>query len=174
MTGPTHRVLGAAVGLGVMAIHPLTVSLPPGLISDAGLHDAGTVLGAISLVVLGAFVARIPDWDLRVGLPHRGPSHSAIAVVASTVIAALLTIAIVPAAAVDVAAVTGASWLSHLVADSINPTPQALLWPWPGRQRPDWLPAVRESSPPGRLVEAVVVLAIVGVVGWRFLEALRS
>ncbi|MGH3264675.1 MAG: metal-dependent hydrolase [Trebonia sp.] len=157
-----------------MTISPLTVSPPADLVLSPGwLHDAGSVLGGIFLVVLGAFAARLPDVDLRVGLLHRGATHSLAALAAATVVASLVTVAVVPAAAVDAAAVVGAAYLSHLMADLTNPTPMALGWPYSKRIRPHWLPAVREASLWGRVVEAMVVLAIVGAVAWRLLQALH-
>ncbi|MGH7919888.1 MAG: metal-dependent hydrolase, partial [Candidatus Dormibacteraceae bacterium] len=98
---------------------------------------------------------------------------SILALAVVTVAAGLATAAWAPQAALEVAAVVGAAYLSHLLADSVNPTPLALLWPWPGCIRPSWLPAVIEDSWRGRAVEAVVTVAIVGLVGWRLWEAMR-
>lgn len=138
---------------------------------DVGVsYNLGLVLGGALLVLLGAFVARLPDIDLRVGLPHRGMTHSTAAAAAATMIAALVTAAWIPPAALDVAAVTGAAYVSHLAADAVNPMPQALFWPLPGRYRPRWLPAAREASLQGRAIEGLVTLAILGMIGWRVVE----
>ena len=55
-------------------------------------------------------------------------------------------------------------FLSHLVADMANPSPQMLWWPLSRRMIPPrWLPAVREATPAGHWVErGAVVVCIVG------------
>jgi hypothetical protein len=104
-----------------------------------------SLIGGAVLILLGAFVARVPDLDLRVGLPHRGVTHSLVAAAVATALVCGLVSALMPQDAVVVAAVTGCAYLSHLAADGFNPMPQAVLWPMP-RYRPRWLPSVREDS----------------------------
>lgn len=128
--------------------------------------DFDRLVGAALLILLGAFVARLPDLDLRLGITHRGVTHSLVAAAFVTAVVASVAGLVLPAAALELAAVTGAAYASHLVADSVNPTPVAILWPLP-RYRPRWLPAARESSLAGRAVEAVVWVVILGLVAWR-------
>ncbi|MDQ6771645.1 MAG: metal-dependent hydrolase, partial [Candidatus Dormibacteraeota bacterium] len=122
---------------------------------------------AILCAVAGALIARLPDWDLRLGIPHRGPTHSlaAAAVVAGGV--GLGIHALVPAGTLAAVGVVLAAWLSHLAADLANPSPMALLWPFRRRRvRPRWLPAVVQASLAGRAVEGATVLALVLLVVW--------
>lgn len=118
------------------------------------------------LVLLGVFFARLPDIDLRLGLPHRGVTHSILAAACVSFGVGSLVQLLMPAAAFELAAVTGAAYLSHMAADGINPTPEAVFWPLP-RYRPRWLPSVREDSFAGRASEAVIWVLILGVIGWR-------
>ncbi|MDQ6771397.1 MAG: metal-dependent hydrolase [Candidatus Dormibacteraeota bacterium] len=144
MTGPIHAVIGAAAALPVAAL---------------------TREPVIPCAVAGAIIARLPDWDLRLGIPHRGPTHSfaAGAVVSGAV--GLGIHALLPAGTLAAVGVTLAAWLSHLAADLANPSPMALLWPFRRRRlRPHWLPAVVQASLAGRAVELVTVLALVFLV----------
>lgn len=161
MTGLTHRVLGAEVGLGVAsvgaAIHHLALAGIP------------IVVGAMAL---GMLAAQLPDWDLRLGIPHRGPTHSVVVALALTLLVTIATYALLLSAFVLVVVVVGLALASHLLADLTNRTPMALLWPIRrGRIRPKWLPAVREGTLEGAAVEATAIfafgsLALVGILSW--------
>lgn len=81
----------------MQALHPLRAPVVLPAAVDVGVsYNLGLVLGGALLVLLGAFVARLPDIDLRVGLPHRGMTHSTAAAAAATMIAALVTAAWIP------------------------------------------------------------------------------
>ena len=55
-----------------------------------------------------------------------------------------------------------AGYLSHLVADLANPSPQMLWWPFCRRMvHPRWLPTVSEASVQGRWAERGAVLAAI-------------
>jgi membrane-bound metal-dependent hydrolase YbcI (DUF457 family) len=134
-----------------------------------GSHVAGLIgllIGGAALVLLGAFVARVPDLDLQLRLPHRGVTHSLVAAAAVTALIGVLVSSLKPSGAVVMAVVTGAAYLSHLAADGFNPMPEAVFWPMP-RYRPRWLPSVREDSLAGRAVEGIVWMAILGGIAWR-------
>lgn len=132
----------------------------------------GLLVGGAALVLLGAFVARVPDLDLQLRLKHRGITHSLLATVFAGAVVYAAVQLWMPAAALELGLVTGAAYLSHLVADSVNPTPLALLWPLPA-YRPGWLPSVREKSLPGRAVEGIVWVLILGVVAGRVYQLIH-
>ncbi|HZU15043.1 MAG TPA: metal-dependent hydrolase [Candidatus Dormibacteraeota bacterium] len=154
MTGPTHAVVGAACAVPVAA---------------------ATHAPLLPVVVAGAVVARLPDLDLKLGLPHRGPTHSlAAAAVAAAVAAGVRVRQVWPGWALAAVLVVLVVWLSHLAADLVNPTPMALLWPlWWGRLRPGFLPAVREASLTGRVLELATLAAAVGLAGPVVWQTLR-
>lgn len=200
MTGLTHRVLGAEVGIGMAAV-------------GASIHHLALPVG-LSIVVgagaLGMLAAQVPDWDLRLHLPHRGPTHSVIVCALLTTAATIAAHVIMPAALLLVAVVVGLALLSHLAADMTNKTPMALLWPvleivelvrnikkrwqrmswWQRlslgwvravafeficghRLRPRRLPFVLEDSRRGRIVEAVTVLGVGAAITPGILEWVR-
>ncbi|MDQ6795058.1 MAG: metal-dependent hydrolase [Chloroflexota bacterium] len=142
MTRPTHTFLGAAVAFPVAAM----------------THEP-----VLPLAIAGSVVAHIPDWDLRLHLPHRGPTHSLATAGLVAAVIGLAVDAVLPAWAVSAVLLVLAAYLSHLAADLVNPTPMALLWPYRRRARRRWLPAVREGTVSGRVVEVGVVLAVVVV-----------
>lgn len=150
MTGPTHLFLGAAVAFPVAAV----------------THEP-----VLPLAIAGSVLAHLPDWDLRFHLPHRGPTHSLAAAALVAVGAGWAVHATLPARTEAAVLVALAAYLSHPAADLVNPTPMALLWPYPRRLRPRWLPAVVEDSVLGRIVEVGVVLAIAALVSPLVLEA---
>jgi hypothetical protein len=153
VTGPTHAVIGAAGAVPVAA---------------------ATHAPLLPVVVAGAVVARLPDLDLKLGLPHRGPTHSLAAAVAAAVAAGARVRQVWPGWALAAVLVVLVAWLSHLAADLINPTPMALLWPlWWGRLRPGFLPAASEASLGGRIVELATLAAVVGLAGPVVWQALR-
>ena len=101
MTKSTHLIGGLALGL----------ALPSG---DLRL--------ALGLAVVAGFGALVPDFDLRVGLPHRGVTHSLLALG----LVALLAFHGLPLL-VALALVGG--YGSHLVLDSLTVSGVPLLWP---------------------------------------------
>lgn len=155
MTRWAHRMLGAEIGLGVA-----TRDLAAGVVVLSGA------------IALGVAAAELPDWDLRLGIPHRGPTHSLFAGTLVTLAAAVAAHAVLPAVVVLVVVIVGLALASHLLADLTNPTPMALLWPILRRRlRPRWLPFAREDSWKGHLVEAVAItcvalLILPGVLEW--------
>lgn len=163
MTGLTHRVLGAEVGLGVASV-------------GVGLHHLA--LTGIPIVVgamaLGMLAAQVPDWDLRLHIPHRGPTHSVIVCAILTVAAAVAASFVLPPAVLLVAVVVGLALLSHLLADLTNRTPMALLWPVRRKRlRPRWLPYALEDSWKGHVVEAVAITCVAILILPGILEWLR-
>ncbi len=105
-------------------------------------------------------MAHIPDWDLRLHLPHRGATHSFVAAGLIAAVIGLAVHAVLPVWAVPAALLVVAAYGSHLTADLVNPSPMALIWPYPRTIRPRWLPAVREDSLGGRCVELIVVIGV--------------
>lgn len=110
--GPTHKLLGASAAYGAAeAVH-------------------GTL--AIHACLIGAawVASTLPDADLKLGIPHRGPTHTPLAcasVVAVVAVAAGLT---VPALAPAIAGGALIGYAMHLIADGLTkhgvPHP---LWP---------------------------------------------
>ena len=102
---------------------------------------AAVLVGCVSRWLLGALLT----WLARHGGPALAPG-----------------LAWGMALAIAVAVLVG--YLSHLVADMANPSPQMLWWPLSRRMiHPRWLPAVREASAAGRWVErGAVLVAVIG------------
>lgn len=192
MTGLTHRVLGAEVGLGVasvgVAAHPWiptaifgvpsTIEIPIlwwVIVISAGFIYALEVAGVIAAAIsLGTLAAVLPDWDLRLHIPHRGPTHSVIVCAILTVGAAVAASFVMPPAVLLVAVVVGLALLSHLLADLTNKTPMALLWPVRRKRlRPRWLPYALEDSWKGHVVEAVAITCVAILILPGILEWLR-
>ncbi len=97
---------------------------------------------------------------------HRDEVHSVGAAVAASALAA--TAAwwahswLPPGAWWAAALGTQIGYLSHLAADQINPTPEMLFWPLSRRRwRLRWLPAIRENSFLGRMLDRVVGTAAI-------------
>lgn len=166
--GFTHSVIGGAIGLGVEALHPLPPArLPHDAIDVHLMSGFGHLVAAGLLVLLAAFVAGLPDLDLRLGLRHRRVTHSLVAAATVTLFVGSVAGALMTTpAALELALATGAAYLSHLAADSVNPMPVAILWPL-RPYRPAWLPSVREDSLAGRAVEWVVLIGVAGLVAWQ-------
>lgn len=173
MTGYTHSLIGGAIGLEAEALHPFVVPALFPALGQARFDSALSLLvGGAVLVLLGAFVARVPDLDLRLRLKHRGVTHSLLATVVAGAVVYTAVQLWMPAAALELGLVTAAAFLSHLIADCVNPTPVALLWPLPA-YRPGWLPAAREKSLPGKAVEGIVWVLILGLVAGRVYQLIH-
>ncbi len=120
-------------------------------------HSVGAA-GIAALLALGVTcwpLARLADWA-----GHHG-AHLPVA----PGIAGL-------EGAAGIAATVLVGYLSHLIADMANPSPQMLLWPFSRRMvHPKWAPAIREASSAGRWIEhgaaLVAILAAVAVWGGR-------
>ena len=160
-----------------------------GLLPD--LDHPGSTLGryvpwpAVERQGRSGFVAHGRRWFHGHTVWHRGETHSVGAAgIAATVGGAaawegwralggwstgqhLFLIAHVGAFAVGglVAGAIAAGYLSHLAADTANPSPQMLLWPFSRRMvRPPWR-GVREASTAGHLAEwAAATAAVAGAV----------
>jgi len=179
MTGKTHALIGAAVAA------PIALSLgtapPPPPIGLAQFGLSSNLLAEAGLGALGVFAALLPDCDhpgsmlgrqFHVPLEHRGPVHSFFATAVWTGLAALAAWKWVPWLLLPIVMVTAFAYLSHLAADLTNPSPMALLWPFVrDKVRPGWLPALREHSLGGAVLEAMVTVAIVGLFGWKLATA---
>ena len=89
-------------------------------------------------------------------LGHRGVTHSALAVVGVVLLLAQ------GGARRGIEAALAVGYLSHLAADMLTPRGLRLAWPL----RRTWsVPLCRTGSP----MEALIVLALLGGIGWRLL-----
>jgi len=179
VTGKTHALIGAAVAA------PIALSLgtapPPPPMGLAHLGLPSNLLAEAGLGALGVFVALLPDCDhpgsmlgrqFHVPLEHRGPVHSFFATAVWTGLAALAAWKWMPWLLLPIVMVTAFAYLSHLAADLTNPSPMALLWPFVrDKVRPGWLPALREHSLGGPLLEAMVAAVIIGFFGYKLATA---
>jgi len=112
MRPPTHAVIGLAIADPFAA---------------AELHRSAIAGGV--LFVAGIMAATAPDLDLRLGLPHRGITHSlGAAMVAALLVLLTGTWVHFPAAPL-LALVVFLAWISHIAADLTNRMPVAVLWP---------------------------------------------
>lgn len=120
------------------------------------------------VVAVAAGAALLPDIDHprstlgrhvgNLGFRHRGATHSVgIGALFSTVVGAVASQLVPPRTAALFAAAVFVGYLSHLLADLVNPAPMPLAWPFVRRGlRPRWLWAVPEDSIRGRLLEWAV------------------
>lgn len=171
MTGSTHALIGAAVA----APPALSAgSLSPSAFLAGGADEAVAGLLPVAAVwAVGMFSALLPDIDhpgselgryIHLPLDHRGPMHSLFVAGLWVFIAGVTSYVLVPRLTLAAAVVAALGFLSHLAADSINPSPMALFWPVVREKvRPDWLPAVSQRSLAGKLVESGVWVAILGI-----------
>jgi membrane-bound metal-dependent hydrolase YbcI (DUF457 family) len=160
MRGPTHAVIGLGVATPFAA-----VAMPHSVIAAGALLAAGVMAGTA------------PDVDLRLGLRHRGVTHSVWAAAAVALLVLVAGEAFEarypdPALATAVpllALVAGLAWVSHILADLTNRSRVAVFWPWWwGRFR--W--GVREGSVPSLAEEWAVrllVIALIAVESARYL-----
>ncbi len=187
MRGTAHLVIGAAAGLAVgVALHaplPLagTVGAVSGLLPDID-HQHSTVgrivpWPAVERPGRGGFVAHGRRWFGGRVIWHRGETHS----VGAAGLAASITVGVVRLAVGWLAAhgvhlhpwalagvggtVMLAGYLSHLLADTVNRSPQMLWWPFRRRMvHPPWR-GWPEASAAGRTAEvAAQVLAVCAAV----------
>ena len=119
-------------------------------------HSLGAAVAAAALATLALWwpACRLVAW----GRLHDGPGPAAPLWLLGLALAALIGAGML------------AGYLSHLVLDLPQPSPQMLLWPFSRRMlRPRWLPRVAESSFAGRLLEGAVIVAAAGfaLVLWR-------
>lgn len=156
MNGPSHLAFGAAGGLIVL---PLA----------AHAHHADwsrpTVLG---LSLLTAALAKLPDWDFRLGIPHRTVTHSLAMLGALWALGWwgeqhwgwLWSVRWVLVIGVGV---------GGILPDCLTEKGCPLLWPWPRSFKlPKWA-AIKTKQPPGRpelvvrytLVNAIAFWAVV-------------
>jgi len=179
VTGKTHALIGAAVAAPIALSLGTAPPPPPMGLAQFGLSS--NVLAEAGLGALGVFVALLPDIDhpgsmlgrqFHVPLEHRGPVHSFFATAIWTGLAAFAAWKWVPWLLLPIATITALAYLSHLAADLTNPSPMALLWPFVrDKVRPGWLPALREHSVGGALLEALVTLGIIGAFTWKLTTA---
>lgn len=194
MRGHTHIAIGAASGAAVagpLSYWPgwhatlvlIVVSAFAALLPDIDhpLSLAGRLVprlvwpwvcnGRVYWLDRPRWTSRARHWGrLRPGgvIWHRGEFHSLGAAAAATVGAGCYAQALFPALTLAIAIGVLVGYLSHLAADFVNPTPLMFFFPLSRlHYRPGWLPAIREASWRGRLVEwalyppAVVVLFVV-------------
>jgi len=169
MLGRSHLLLAAA---GYMALASRPVPTPLGelgapLPAGGGLDAvplalvAGTLLAAASSLGpdfdrAGSSAARslgppsrLAAWLIQHSLGHRGPLHSAAAVLLVLVVGEALGVS---AGVTHLGGVLAFGWASHLLLDAMTARGLPLLWPLPARLR---LPPGLAT---GGLVEQIVLL----------------
>lgn len=125
----------------------------------AELPHAGIVAGI--LLIAGVIAGTAPDADLRLGLRHRGLTHS---LWAAAVMGLLILVAgrlAHLAAAPVLALVVSLAWVSHIAADLTNRTSVGVLWP---RRWGPYRFGVREGSMVSLAEEWCVRLLVVALV----------
>lgn len=140
---PPDAPLALALGIGLAALG----SLAP------DLDDAGS-----SIARSGGLVTRAGAWIVERTLRHRGPLHSALAVVAAFVAGELLGAHFGLHGA---GAVVAYGWASHVLTDACTIRGVPLFWPL--RRRHLCLPPKLAT---GGLIEALVVVAGLLICGW--------
>lgn len=152
MRGPTHAVIGLGVATPFAA-----VEIPHSVIAGG------------ALVVAGVMAGTAPDVDLRLGLRHRGITHSVWAAAVVGVLVLIVGEAFesryrypdLTSAVPLLALVVALAWVSHILADLTNRSRVAVFWPWWwGHFR--W--GVREGSVPSLAEEWAVRLLVVALV----------
>lgn len=180
MTGPTHALIGAA------AATPLALSAgslsPPAPLAGGVNEAVAGVVPVAALWALGTFSALLPDIDhhgselgkhIHLPVEHRGPLHSLFVAGLWVFVVGVATHALIPRLALAAAGVAAFGFLSHLAADTINPSPMALFWPVVREKvHPDWLPAVSQRSFGGKLVEFGVCAAIISFAVYKLMSTL--
>ncbi|MBN8594002.1 MAG: metal-dependent hydrolase [Anaerolineae bacterium] len=159
MMGTSHMLIGAAAGLGaayllqapapleLMAVATFTALLP-----DID-HPQGTLRRKIPLV----------DDLLLFWLPHRGITHTVLAVALVAVICNLLHTAGLLSVDLCVAAVFG--YISHLVADLMTVSGLKVWWPLSDETYHLW-PGLRT----GGITESLVCLVVFVGIGWLLIQ----
>ena len=71
--------------------------------------------------ILGIIGSVAPDWDIRIGLPHRTVTHSLIALVTSTLLISMFN--------TEVGNVWFVNYILHLIADSFTKMGVPFLYP---------------------------------------------
>lgn len=144
--GPTHKLLGASAAYG------------------AAEAASGTLTVHACLIGAAVVASTLPDADLKLGIPHRGPTHTPLAcalVVALVAVAAGLT---VPELAPALAAGALIGYVMHLVADGLTKhgVPHPL---WPLVRRDIHLAPRGLRFLTGGAAERVLALAVVAGLG---------
>lgn len=186
--------IAVASGVAIVAGHNLAIPLL-GLGAIAGMlpdiDHKGSFLGrylpwpSVEAQGQGSFVRNGRKWFGGHTIWHRGETHSLGAAVLVTLLVFGFGWLLAPvlatwggllpgwawagthplALALALAGAAFAGYVSHLVADLINPSPQ--MWGWPlssQMKRPKGLPAVRSGSISGWIMETgIVMLLMAGV-----------
>lgn len=107
MKKTTHSMIGLATGAALT-----TQFHHPSLSSDIQTAIVG-IAPIVGMIALTSWGALLPDWDIRLGLKHRGPTHTLIALV----LIALLCYVIMPR---EWWFYLPAGYASHLLADMLT------------------------------------------------------
>jgi len=151
----THFLTGVVAGLALNGAPDLKSSLLPAAVAGAAalLPDLDDPRSRLGRLIAPA------SWVVKVAVGHRGPLHSLVASAG----AFLLVLALTRGDAA-LAAAAAAGYVSHLVADSLNPQGVPWLWPWAGRFG---LPLVQTGS---LLEKLAVVPLVLLLVAWEALK----
>jgi inner membrane protein len=144
--GPPGDPAGLALGLAVVVLAALAPDL------DSAGSAAARSLGPLS---------RLPARAVQLLLHHRGPLHSALAVLAAGVLGGLLGARLGLA---GVGAAVAFGWGTHVLADAVTDRGVPLLWPlWRRRVR---LPFGLGPATGGPGEAVLVVSGLLGCVVW--------
>lgn len=184
MLGHSHLLIAAGV-YTALALHP--VATPMGIVSAPALNGGGVPDAAAGLLVgglvataaglapdldragstaarSGGLVTRLTAWGIQHALGHRGPFHSALAVVVAWVLGEAAGGAL---GVKGLGASLALGWAVHLATDSWTVRGVPLFWPIPLRvQLP---PGFRTG---GRLEGPMLAIALVACGAWAVLAYL--
>ncbi len=186
MLGHSHLLIAAGV-YAALALHPIETRLvtlaAPG-VTGGGIPDGVTamVVGGIIATAAGlapdldragstaarsgGLVTRVTAWGIQHALGHRGPFHSALAVLAVWLLGNLGGNAV---GVIGLGSPLALGWAVHLATDSWTVRGIPLLWPL----------SLRVQLPPGfrtggRMEGPMLALALVACGAWAFVGPMAA